>query len=148
VAFRRRNLLREGDIAPMGTPMHSADFVGCLDAVAYALDWETALERPEGRYARGRGVAVGVKAVLTPTISNAVLQLNQDGSATLLISTVDMGQGSDTIMPQIVAEVLHLPDTAVRVVNADTDRSPRRHRSLLGARPPSCPAGPPARRAR
>jgi CO/xanthine dehydrogenase Mo-binding subunit len=123
-AFRRRNLLREGDIAPMGTPMHSADFVGCLDAVTGAIGWDRPLERPTGRHARGRGVAVGVKAVLTPTISNAVLQLNQDGSATLMISTVDMGQGSDTIMPQIVAEVLRLPDGAVRVVNADTDVTP------------------------
>ncbi|TQM11033.1 xanthine dehydrogenase family protein molybdopterin-binding subunit [Pseudonocardia kunmingensis] len=123
-AFRRRNLLREGDIAPVGTPMHSADFVGCLDAVTAAIGWDRPLERPDGRYARGRGVAVGVKAVLTPTISNAVLQLNQDGSATLLISTVDMGQGSDTIMPQIVAEVLGLPADAVRVVNADTDVTP------------------------
>jgi CO/xanthine dehydrogenase Mo-binding subunit len=124
VAFRRRNLLREGDIAPMGTPMHSADFVGCLDAVSQALDWDTPLERPDGRWRRGRGVAVGIKAVLTPTISNAVLQLNQDGSATLMISTVDMGQGSDTIMPQIAAEVLCLPEGAIRVVNADTDVTP------------------------
>jgi CO/xanthine dehydrogenase Mo-binding subunit len=123
-AFRRRNLLREGDVAPMGTAMHSADFLGCLDAVTEAIGWNQPLKRPDGRYARGRGVAVGVKAVLTPTISNAVLQLNQDGSATLMISTVDMGQGSDTIMPQIVAEVLRLPDTAVRVVNADTDVTP------------------------
>jgi CO/xanthine dehydrogenase Mo-binding subunit len=123
-AFRRRNLLREGDVGPVGTAMHSADFLGCLDAVTAAIGWDRPLERPDGRYARGRGVAVGIKAVLTPTISNAVLQLNQDGTATLLISTVDMGQGSDTIMPQIVAEVLRLPAAAVRVVNADTDVTP------------------------
>jgi CO/xanthine dehydrogenase Mo-binding subunit len=124
VAFRRRNLLREGDIAPMGTAMHSADFIGCLDAVTEAIGWDQPLERPDGRWQRGRGVAVGIKAVLTPTISNAVLQLNQDGSATLLISTVDMGQGSDTIMPQIVAEVLCMPEGSIRVVNADTDVTP------------------------
>jgi CO/xanthine dehydrogenase Mo-binding subunit len=123
-AFRRRNLLREGDVAPMGTAMHSADFVGCLDAVTEAIGWDQPLERPDGRWQRGRGVAVGIKAVLTPTISNAVLQLNQDGSATLLISTVDMGQGSDTIMPQIVAEVLCMPEGSIRVVNADTDVTP------------------------
>lgn len=123
-AFRRRNLLREGDVSPVGTPMHSADFIGCLDAVTTAIGWERPLDQPGGRHARGRGVAVGVKAVLTPTISNAVLQLNQDATATLLISTVDMGQGSDTIMPQIVAEVLCLPAEAVRVVNADTDVTP------------------------
>ncbi|GAY11488.1 xanthine dehydrogenase family protein molybdopterin-binding subunit [Pseudonocardia sp. N23] len=123
-AFRRRNLLREGDVSVVGTPMHSADFVGCLDAVTDALDWDSPLHRPTGRYRRGRGVAVGIKAVLTPTISNAVLQLNQDASATLMISTVDMGQGSDTIMAQIAAEPLGLPEGSVRVVTADTDVTP------------------------
>ena len=69
-------------------------------------------------------MAVGIKAVLTPTISNASLQLNQDGTATLLISTIDMGQGSDTIMAQIAAEVLCLGEGDVRVVTADTDVTP------------------------
>ncbi len=123
-AFRRRHLLREGDTAPMGTVMHSADFVGCLDAVTEAVGWDSPLTREDGRFRRGRGVAVGIKAVLTPTVSNATLQLNQDASATLLISTVDMGQGSDTIMAQIAAEVLHLGEGRVRVVTADTDVTP------------------------
>jgi CO/xanthine dehydrogenase Mo-binding subunit len=123
-AFRRRNLLREGDEAYMGTVMHSADFVSCLDAVTEAIGWETPLEPAGEGFRRGRGVAVGIKAVLTPTVANAVLQMNQDGSATLLISTVDMGQGSDTIMAQIAAEVLHLDEGQVRVVSPDTDVTP------------------------
>ena len=104
--------------------MHSADFVGCLDAVTEAIGWDTPLDRGSGRWRRGRGVAVGVKAVLTPTVANAVLQLNQDLSATLMISTVDMGQGSDTIMPQIVAEVLSMDAEQIRVVAVDTDVTP------------------------
>lgn len=123
-AFRRRNLLREGDEGYMGTVMHSADFAGCLDAVTEAVGWDRPLDRGTGRWRRGRGVAVGLKAVLTPTVANAVLQMNQDGSSTLMISTVDMGQGSDTIMPQIVAEVLHLDQGQVRVVAPDTDVTP------------------------
>jgi CO/xanthine dehydrogenase Mo-binding subunit len=123
-AFRRRNLLREGDVAAMGTVMHSADFIGCLDAVTSAVGWDQPLTREEGPWRWGRGVAVGIKAVLTPTVSNAVLQLNQDATATLLISTVEMGQGSDTIMAQIAAEVLCLGPGQVRVVAADTDVTP------------------------
>lgn len=123
-AYRRRHLLREGDTAAMGTVMHSADFAGCLDAVTAAIGWDTPLRREEGSWRWGRGVAVGMKAVLTPTVSNAVLQLNQDATATLLISTVDMGQGSDTIMAQIAAEVLCLGPGGVRVVAADTDVTP------------------------
>ena len=123
-AFRRRNLLREGDLAAMGTAIHSADFRGCLDAVTAAVGWDQPLARPDGPWRWGRGVAVCVKAVLTPTVANAVLQLNQDATATLLISTVEMGQGSDTIMAQIVAEVLCLRPGQVRVVAADTDVTP------------------------
>jgi CO/xanthine dehydrogenase Mo-binding subunit len=124
VEFRRRHLLREGDEAPSGTRMHSADFLGCLDAVAEAIGWRDPIDRGSGRIRRGRGVGVGVKAVLTPTIANAVLQLNQDASATLLISTVDMGQGSDTIMAQIAADVLCLDSRRIHVVRADTDATP------------------------
>lgn len=122
--FRRRNLLREGDVAVVGTAMHSADFVACLDAVTEAVGWNGHPARQEGTRRWGRGVAVGVKAVLTPTVSNAVLQLNQDGTATLLISTVEMGQGSDTIMSQMVAETLFLDRDDVRVVPVDTDVTP------------------------
>jgi CO/xanthine dehydrogenase Mo-binding subunit len=123
-AFRRRHLLREGDVASMGTKIHSADFVGCLDAVAEAIDWEGPTPQGDDRIRYGKGIAVGMKAVLTPTVANATLNFNQDGSATLLISTVDMGQGSDTMMGQIAAEVLRIPATRIHVVQADTDSTP------------------------
>lgn len=124
VEFRRHNLLKEGDELYVGTRLHSADFRGCLDGVAGAIGWGSPLERGTGRWRRGRGVAVGIKAVLTPTVANAILQLNQDGSASLLISTVDMGQGSDTIMPQIVSEILFLSQDQIHVVPPDTDVTP------------------------
>lgn len=123
-AFRRKHLLREGDVASMGTAMHSADFVACLDAVAEAVGWDDPTPQSDERYAYGKGIAVGMKAVLTPTIANATLNLNQDGSATLLISTVDMGQGADTIMSQIVGEVLRIDSTLVHVVRPDSDATP------------------------
>src|SRR5207248_6366675 len=39
-------------------------------------------------------------------------------------SCVDMGQGSDTAIAQIAAEVLQLPTEAVTVVHSDTDVTP------------------------
>jgi CO/xanthine dehydrogenase Mo-binding subunit len=122
--FRRANLLREGDEHPVGTVMHSANLVECLDRVAAALDWETPLPEGDGRIAPGRGVAVALKAVLAPTIAGALIQLNDDASATVVVSTVDMGQGSDTILGQIAAEVLAIAPERVRVVDTDTDVSP------------------------
>jgi CO/xanthine dehydrogenase Mo-binding subunit len=122
--FRRRHLLREGDVATVGTRMHSADFITCIDEVTSAVGWDEPTPAGDGRWVHGKGVAVGVKAVLTPTIANATLNLNQDGSATLLISTVDMGQGSDTIMAQIAGQVLSLDSRLIHVVHADTDATP------------------------
>lgn len=130
VAYRLRHLLREGDETPVGTPLHSADLPTCLQRVADAVGWH---ERParsaaggsgDGRFVQGWGAAVALKAVLTPTVSGASIQLNQDGSATVLISTVDMGQGSDTIMAQIAAEVLGLSAERIHVVSTDTDVTP------------------------
>ena len=65
--FRRRHLLREGDVATVGTPMHSADFVTCIDEVTKAVGWDEPTPPGDGRWVHGKGVAVGVKAVLTPT---------------------------------------------------------------------------------
>src|SRR5207253_10654754 len=42
----------------------------------------------------------------------------------VLTSTVDMGQGSDTVMTQIAAEVLGLDAGGVVVVHPDTDVTP------------------------
>lgn len=122
--FRRQNLLREGELFATGTPLHSAALVECLDRVADAVRWREPPPSTEGRYASGRGIAVGMKAVITPTVSGAVVQLSSDGSATILSSTVEMGQGSSTIFPQIVAETLGLAPERVSMVFPDTAVTP------------------------
>ena len=73
---------------------------------------------------RGRGLAVALKAVISPTTSVAVVNISADGSTTLYCGTVDMGQGSDTAMAQMVGEVLNMPAESVRVVPRDTDVTP------------------------
>ena len=73
---------------------------------------------------RGRGIAFALKACVSPTTSVAIVNVSADGSPTLYISTVDMGQGSDTGMAQIVGEVLNVPAESVRVVARDTDVTP------------------------
>src|SRR5262249_28031867 len=70
------------------------------------------------------GVACAMKAVLTPSISGAVVQMNSDASVTVLTSTVEMGQGAETILAQVVAEELAVPDDQVRIVQPDTDVTP------------------------
>jgi len=50
--------------------------------------------------------------------------MNADGTATVLSSTVEMGQGSETMMAQIVAEELGISFDQVHVVQPDTDITP------------------------
>jgi putative transcription antitermination factor YqgF len=73
---------------------------------------------------RGRGLAVALKAVISPTTSVAIVNIAGDGSTTLYCGTVDMGQGSDTAMAQIVGEVLNMPAETIRIVPRDTDVTP------------------------
>src|SRR5207237_5170986 len=56
--------------------------------------------------------------------SLAAVNVNADGSCTVYTSCVDMGQGSDTAMAQIAAEVLQIATEAVTVVHSDTDVTP------------------------
>src|SRR5262249_47598155 len=81
-------------------------------------------DRGTGVVRRGRGLGIAMKAVISPTTSVAVVNLFADGSCVLYCGTVDMGQGSDTAMAQIVGQVLNLPAEAVAVVQRDTDVTP------------------------
>src|SRR5262249_56582894 len=67
---------------------------------------------------------LGFKWVISPTTSMAVVNVSADGSCTVYVGPVDMGQGSDTAMAQIVGEMLNLPAEDVTVVHSDTDVTP------------------------
>jgi len=122
--FRRKNLLREGRPHATGQIVQDAKLEAVLDRVAERLNWGKPLERGNGAVRRGRGVAFAIKAVISPTTSVANITIAADGSTTLYCGTVDMGQGSDTAMAQIVGEVLDIPAQSVRIVPRDTDVTP------------------------
>jgi CO/xanthine dehydrogenase Mo-binding subunit len=124
VAFRRQNLLREGRPQATGTLMHDAAIEGVLDRLAERLNWPQPLDRGSGTWRRGRGIAIGLKASIAPTTSVAIINVYGDGSLSLYISTVDMGQGSNTAMAQIVAETLGIAAEDVKIVHPDTDVTP------------------------
>jgi len=122
--FRRRNQQRHGRPQATGTIMKDAALVETLDKVAERIGWDNPVDRGSGPLRRGRGVGIGFKASISPTTSTALVSVAADGSVTLAISTVDMGQGSDTAMAQIAAEVLGIQTEAVNVVRPDTDTTP------------------------
>src|SRR5213592_3223615 len=122
--FRRKNLLREGRPQATGTKMKDAALEKVLERTAALLEWEKPFDRGTGVLRRGRGIAIGFKACVSPTTSLAAVNVNGDGSCIVYCSTVDMGQGSDTAMAQIAGEVLNLHAESVRVVHSDTDVTP------------------------
>src|SRR6185312_16226820 len=96
VEFRRKNILREGRPQASGTAMKDAAIAEVLEAVAKRMNWNAPFDRGSGTLQRGRGVAIGFKASISPTTSVAIVNINADGSTSLYMGTTDMGQGSDT----------------------------------------------------
>jgi CO/xanthine dehydrogenase Mo-binding subunit len=124
VEFRRKNIIKKGGLQATGTPVKDAPLEAILDRIASRLNWGKPYDHGTGPVKRGRGLAIAIKAVIAPTTSVAVLNMTADGSPILYCGTVDMGQGSDTAMAQIVGEVLNMPAEQVRVVPRDTDITP------------------------
>src|SRR5438874_12470835 len=122
--FRRKNLLRDGRPHATGTIMRDAATAAVLDRLAQRIGWGQPFNRSNGTLRRGRGIAFGLKAAISPTTSVATVAIAADGSCTVYCGTVDMGQGSTTAMAQIAAETLGLDAEAVRVVMPDTDVTP------------------------
>jgi CO/xanthine dehydrogenase Mo-binding subunit len=125
VAFRRQNLMQEGKPHATGQVLADTPFEPVLNVLLDRMNWSQPLERTgPGPIRRGRGFAIAIKAVTSPTTSVAIVNVTADGSVILYCGTVDMGQGSDTAMAQIVGEVLNVSAEAVRVIPRDTDATP------------------------
>jgi CO/xanthine dehydrogenase Mo-binding subunit len=129
VEIRRRNLVQENDLFVTGDRLVSVGLEQCLDRVAEALGWrgiESTRPIPTDRpgFVGGLGVAVMIKSTMTPSNSAASVRLNADGSAALLTSSVEIGQGPHTGLAQILAETIGLPLERVTVTFPDTDFTP------------------------
>ena len=124
VEFRRKNILRDGRPHATGTIMKDAAIDKVLDRLAERMNWNAPFDRGTGTIKRGRGIGIGLKASISPTTSGAIVNVSADGSIVLYTNTIDMGQGSDTGMAQIVAEVLNVDAETVKVVHGNTDVAP------------------------
>jgi CO/xanthine dehydrogenase Mo-binding subunit len=124
VEFRRRNIIRAGRPQATGTVVRDAAIEQVLETIAERMTWRAPFDRGNGVLRRGRGLALGMKAVISPTASVAIVNISADGSITVSMNTVDMGQGSDTAMAQVAADVLDVEAQTVRIVHPDTDVTP------------------------
>jgi len=133
MTFRRQNILKNGRPQAVGTTLVDTEIDGVLVELDRRMNWSGPFGKGEGTVKRGRGIAIGFKASISPTTSMAIVNVNADGSIIVHCSTTDMGQGSDTAMAQIAAEVLGVGVDKVIIIHPDTDVTPY-DMSTLGSR--------------
>jgi len=120
VELRRKNLLHRGEeLKPKGKPLDADLFEG-FGKVVDRLGWTGPTTETGG----GRGIAFGVTDPGAPLASTATVHVLSDGSVVLLFGTAEIGQGSRTVMSQIVAEELSVPLDQISVRPPDTAYTP------------------------
>lgn len=116
--FRLRNVLREGDLSPIGEAWRHIRARETLNLAVKMSNWG----KPK-RTLSGRGIAMTERRTGWGT-SSALVMLHADGSATLVIGTTDPGTGSRTVLTQIVAEELQIPLEKVSLGEGNTGLAP------------------------
>jgi CO/xanthine dehydrogenase Mo-binding subunit len=135
--IRRRNALCPGDATSTGQKLtESVGTVGTIDHAGKLASWDRRLaeietaNRADGRYRRGLGIStvmygvgMGGKAPFLDK-AGAYLKLEADGSLTVAVGNVEMGQGFTTVITQIAAEAMGIPIELVQLTPIDSSRVP------------------------
>jgi 4-hydroxybenzoyl-CoA reductase subunit alpha len=130
-ALRRANLIEAPYRTLNDLQVNSYGLPQCLDAVEQASGWH----QRRGKLPPGRGLGMACSHYVSGSAKpvhwsgepHAVvnLKLDFDGGITLLTGASDIGQGSTTLLTQVVAEVLLLPMARIRVISADSALTPK-----------------------
>jgi 4-hydroxybenzoyl-CoA reductase subunit alpha len=130
-ALRRANLIEAPYRTLNDLQVNSYGLPQCLDAVEQASGWH----QRRGKLPPGRGLGMACSHYVSGSAKpvhwsgepHAVvnLKLDFDGGITLLTGASDIGQGSNTLLTQVVAEVLLLPMARIRVISADSALTPK-----------------------
>lgn len=135
-AVRRANLLTEIPYRTLNDlQINSYGLPECIAAVEKASGWHERRGKLPQRpgFKRGLGMACShyvsgsAKPVHWSGEPHAVinLRLDFDGAITILTGASDIGQGSTTLLTQIVAEVLLVPMNRIRLVSTDSALTPK-----------------------
>src|SRR5256712_4463443 len=127
---RRRNLLQAPCVTVNGLRVTSYGLPECIERVVERSGW--AQKKGKLPYGRGVGMACShyVSGAANPIIRSNMphttvhIKVDRDAAVTLYTGASEIGQGSDTIQVQIVAEVLGVRPERVKLVAADTELTP------------------------
>ncbi len=127
IELRLKNLLRDGDVAPLGNTARA------MSGIRRALEMAGSEELHEPSDApwyirHAVGVSLGMKGVAygsdVDDPSTVSIEFMDDGSVVIGFSNTDYGQGIITGHAQIVAEKLGIDIKSIKVANADTESAP------------------------
>ncbi len=129
-AMRRRTVVPQHQKTVNHLTVTTCGLPECIDRVVEASGWT----RKFRRLPYGRGIGFAASAYLSgaglPIYRNdlphsgVVVKIDRGGGVAVFCGSTDIGQGSDSVLAYVVAEVLGIQPEDVRVVTADTDLTP------------------------
>jgi len=127
---RRVNLLKPPTVTVNGLRVLSYGLPECIDQVVTRSGWR---ER-KGKLPQGRGLGIACSHYVSGAANSIIrsdmphstvnIKIDRDGGVVVYTGASEIGQGSDTMTAQVVAEVLGCDLARVRVIAADTDLTP------------------------
>ncbi|MGL5377760.1 MAG: xanthine dehydrogenase family protein molybdopterin-binding subunit [Cetobacterium sp.] len=121
---RMKNLVEPAE----GKYITSGDIKKCIEIGKEKFNWnEKKVSReisPNKIRAAGMAVTMQGSGIAGIDTAAATIKLGDRGDFTLMVGVTDMGQGSDTVLSQIAAEILDVPMEKISIHSADTDVSP------------------------
>jgi 4-hydroxybenzoyl-CoA reductase alpha subunit len=128
--MRRRNLAEPFTKTANHLTVSTIGLGECIDRVVEASGWR----EKRGKLPPGRGIGIACSSYLTGAgtaiywndmpHSGVVVRADRSGLVAILCGATDIGQGSDSVLAYLVAEVLGIQPMDVRVHPADTDLTP------------------------
>lgn len=135
--YRAKNLLRSGQQNSLGETLRPAETENVLRSpVERVQSIDLASTFPEytgDEWELGVGFAYGSKAV-PQGVTEVRLDIDPTGAVTARVGAPDVGQGSNTVVAQMVAEALDTTVERVRVIAGDTDETERDMQGPSGSR--------------
>jgi 4-hydroxybenzoyl-CoA reductase subunit alpha len=133
ITIRLRNARHPGEDLPNVDNVHRGGLVECIRVAAEKSDllskYGQARKSPQtGRIRRGIGIGVSAYfggSLIYPNGSGVIVKMNDDGTAIVLTGAIDVGQGAETVIAQIVAEELAIGMDDIKIIASDTDVTPQ-----------------------
>ncbi len=133
IEFRKQNLINVGHVDPLTkVKVRSFGILECIEKGKELIKWDEKkknYEKQSGDKKKGIGMACfsyfsGTHPV-SLELAGARIVMNQDGSIQLQVGATEIGQGSDTALAQMAADVLGISFDMVHVISCqDTDITP------------------------